>query len=107
MDWLVMSLPFASCGCVTTIGVQPGKLPRTKLFSVALVEVDERLSASVLAKHSLLSPKALRSRPPSYNSPWAKLVLPALSVNGHGAVVPFAGLTMPQKAPAKAVGSAQ
>jgi hypothetical protein len=42
-------------GVVTVFEPQAPKFCRTKLFSVASVEVDERLSASVLAKHSFAS----------------------------------------------------
>ena len=53
-------------GVVTVLEPQEPKFSRTKLFSVALVEVDERLSASVLAKHSFASPgNAERLMPPS------------------------------------------
>src|SRR2546427_2160832 len=42
------------------------KVARTKLFNTADVEVDDRLSARVVAKHSLASPGKLeRSMPPS------------------------------------------
>src|SRR6266849_10776315 len=53
-------------GVVTVFEPQAPKFSRTKLFSVALVEVDERLSASVLAKHSFASAgNAERLMPPS------------------------------------------
>ena len=53
-------------GVVTVFEPQAPKFSRTKLFSTALVEVDERLSASVLAKHSAASPgNAERLMPPS------------------------------------------
>src|SRR6266853_4980277 len=61
----VMSLPVESCGVVFTPDWQLPSCPRTKLLSTALVEVDERLSASVLAKHSFPRPKFERSMPPS------------------------------------------
>jgi hypothetical protein len=53
-------------GVVTVLDLQPPKPPRTKLFRTALVDVDERLSASVLAKHSPARPgKSERLMPPS------------------------------------------
>ncbi len=51
---------------VTILEVQLPKFSSTKLFSTALVEVDERLSARLVAKHSFASPaKFVKSMPPS------------------------------------------
>jgi hypothetical protein len=46
-------------------GVQFGNWASTKSFSVAVVEVDERVSEATLEKHSLPSPKVERLMPPS------------------------------------------
>src|SRR2546428_3067669 len=47
-----MTLPLPSSGVVTVPDWQLPKFPRTKLFSTAEVEVDERLSARGLEKTS-------------------------------------------------------
>src|SRR5262249_57827492 len=52
-----------------------------------------------LAKHSLAidADSCPRLRPPSKSSPFRKVLLPLLSRNGHGEIVPLVALTMPQK----------
>jgi hypothetical protein len=56
----------AGLAVVVILEVQLPKPPRTKLFRTALVDVDERLSASVLAKHSPARPgNNERLMPPS------------------------------------------
>src|SRR5438874_2173607 len=84
--------------CVVIVATQLPKLPRTKSFSSAVVDVEERVSARKLAKHSFAT---LGSRdrliPASRSSPWRYVVLPLLSVYGHGATTPSTGLTSPQK----------
>src|SRR3989442_1934152 len=83
---------------VVIVGTKFPKLPRTKSFSVAVVDVEERVSARKLAKHSLAT---LGSRdrliPASRSSPCRYVALPLLSWYGHGATTPLAGLTSPQK----------
>src|SRR5438128_533939 len=82
---------------VDMVATQLPKLPRTKSFSVAVVDVEERVSARKLAKHSLaiLGSKD-RLIPASRSSPWRYVLLPLLSVYGHGATTPLTGLTSPQ-----------
>src|SRR5262249_44279014 len=100
IEAFVISVPLESCGWVVVAEPQAPKLPSTKLFKTALVEVEARDSASVLAKHSPASPgNAERLMPPSKNSPCAKqppsaggpwgvqFVVPLLSLNDHGAVI--------------------
>src|SRR5262245_56258709 len=41
------------------------KVPRTKSFSVAVVDVDDRVSDATLAKHRLARPRFVRLTPPS------------------------------------------
>src|SRR5258706_2328116 len=61
-----IGLPLPSFAVVTIEEEQVPKLPSTKLLSTALVEVDERLSARVLAKHSCARPgNSERLMPPS------------------------------------------
>src|SRR5262245_21061213 len=86
-------------GAVVRFAVQLPKFPSTKSFSVAVGEVEERVSERKLAKHSLAiaADSCPRLRPPSKNAPFRKVLLPLLSVNGHGEIVPFAAFTMPQK----------
>src|SRR2546428_13244461 len=84
---------------VDIVATQLPKLPRTKSFSSAVVDCEERVSARKLAKHSLAM---LGSRdrfiPASRNSPVRYVLLPLLSRNGHGATTPSRGLTSPRKA---------
>src|SRR5512132_1933565 len=75
--------------CVSSVAPQVPKVPRTKSFSVAVVEVDERVSDATLAKHRSPRPSAVRLTPPSKNSPCRYELLPLLSVYDHGAVVPL------------------
>src|SRR5205814_4046507 len=77
--------------------------PSTKSFSVAVVDVDDRVSAATDAKHLSPRPRADRLIPPSKNSPCRYVSLPLLSRYGHGAVVPSVGLTMPQNRSAAVV----
>src|SRR5438874_828956 len=58
--------PLLSLAVVVSPEVQLPKFPSTKLLRVALVEVDDRLSASELAKHSVARPgNSERLMPPS------------------------------------------
>src|SRR3989475_7848386 len=83
---------------VDIVATQLPKLPRTKSFSVAVVDVEERVSARKLAKHSLaILGSRDRLTPASSNSPCRYVLLPLLSVYGHGATTPFTGFTSPQK----------
>src|SRR5579859_2596109 len=76
-----------------------------KSLSVAVVDWDERVSAMNVLKHGTLSapPKiAIRSTPPSKNSPGAKVFPPPvfpLSVKGHGEGL-FTPLTIAKPEPA-------
>src|SRR4051812_27039393 len=60
-----MLAPAPSFGVVTRVVSHLPKLPRTKSFSVAVVEVDERVSDATLAKHSPARPRVDRLTPPS------------------------------------------
>src|SRR5262245_56432652 len=84
--------------CVVSSAPQPPKVPRMKSFSVAVVDVDDRVSDDTVAKHLSPSPSAVRLTPPSKNSPFRAWLLgvPLLSVNGHGIVI-VDPLTTPQK----------
>ena len=90
--------PLPSFAVVVILELQLPKPARTKSFRTAVVEVEERVSALTLEKHSLPRPRSERLIPPSYSSPCRYVLLPLLSVNGHGAVVPLVGFTMPQNA---------
>jgi hypothetical protein len=46
-------------------GAQTANCPSTKSFSVAVVEVEERVSEATLEKHSPESPSVERLTPPS------------------------------------------
>src|SRR5215472_15509628 len=46
--------------CVVTVAPQPPKVPRTKSFSVAVVDVDDRVSDATDAKHLSARPRAVR-----------------------------------------------
>src|SRR5207248_6118315 len=86
-------------GVVVIVALHWAKLPRTKSFSVAVADVDERVSDRKLAKHSLAieADRLDRLTPPSNSSPFRKVWLPLLSVNVHGAIVPLVAFTIPQK----------
>src|SRR5256712_7536958 len=91
--------------CVVIVATQFPKLPRTKSFSSAFVDCEERVSARKLAKHSFaMFPSLDRLIPASRNSPVRYEVLPLLSTNGQGATTSF-GLTSPQKPSASAAGT--
>src|SRR5438067_1918725 len=93
---------------VDIVATQLPKLPRTKSFSVAVVDVEERVSARKLAKHSLaILGSRDRLTPASSNSPCRYVLLPLLSRYGHGATTPFTGFTSPQKASPGMVAVAQ
>ena len=51
--------------CVVSLAPQTAKLPRTKSFSVAVVDVDERVSDATVEKHSFPRPSSDRLTPPS------------------------------------------
>src|SRR5262245_7736242 len=63
-----------------------GKSPSTKSDSVAVGDWDERVSARKLVKQPV-RPSAVRSTPPSKNSPCAGLLSPLLFVYAHGTEV--------------------
>ena len=52
-------------GVVVSVAVQLANCPITKSFSVAVVEVEERVSAAMLEKHSSPRPSSDRLTPPS------------------------------------------
>ena len=62
-----IGLPFPSFAVVAIDEVQPPKVASTKSFSVAVVDVEERVSADTVAKHSLATPPGSSDRlmPPS------------------------------------------
>src|SRR5919202_1617464 len=53
-----MALPSLSLGVVVTLEPQLPKPPRTKSFSTAVVDVDDRVSDATDAKHRLPRPSA-------------------------------------------------
>ena len=55
--------------CVVTPLPHVPKPPRMKSFSVAVVDVDDRVSDATDAKHLSPRPSAVRLTPPSKNSP--------------------------------------
>jgi hypothetical protein len=61
----VSAVPLPSAGVVEIVDTHPPKPPRTKSFSVAVVDVEDRVSEATFAKHSLPSPSADRLTPPS------------------------------------------
>ena len=104
--WSVTGVPGeteADDGAVTACALQFWKLPRTKSLRVAVVEVEERLSATNDGKHS--SPMAERAQVD------ASLVVLALEIGVVAALVgvrprrtvPLVPLTMPQKGAVAAV----
>src|SRR5437867_4814781 len=82
----------------TTDDVQEPNPPRMKSFSVAVTDVEARVSETSVAKHSpprLISGE-LRLRPASKSSPCRYESFPLLSRNVHGEAVPSSGFTIPQ-----------
>src|SRR6266545_413805 len=80
-------------GVVDIVALHWANDPRTKSFSVAVPEKEERVSETRVAKHSparLISGE-LRLTPASKNSPCRYVVFPLLSKNVHGEDVPFEG----------------
>src|SRR5436190_9911474 len=59
----------AAVGVVCTVVTHSPKLPRMKSFSVAVGDVDARVSDATDAKHKPLRPRPDRLTPPSKNSP--------------------------------------
>ena len=51
--------------CVVMFGLQVANWPRTKSFSVAVGDVEERVSEATLEKHSPARPSVERLTPPS------------------------------------------
>src|SRR5262249_22927679 len=58
-------LPLASVGVVCTVVLHPPKPPRMKSFSVAVVDVDDRVSDATDWKHRSARPRVDRLTPPS------------------------------------------
>ena len=87
----------AAVGVVCTVVSHSPKLPRMKSFSVAVGDVDARVSDATDAKHRPVRPRPDRLTPPSKNSPLSAPLfgVPLLSVNDHGIVI-VPALTMPQ-----------
>ena len=80
------SPPAPTLGVVVIVAPHGWNWPRTKSFSCAFVEVEDRVSATKLEKHSLarLIDGSLRLIPASNSSPCRKAVLSSLSRKGHG-----------------------
>ena len=64
------SPPAPTLGLVESVASQTANWPRTKSFSTAVVEVEERVSDATDEKHSPPRPSRDRLTPPSYSSPW-------------------------------------
>ena len=84
--------------CVVTLELpQVPKLPRTKSFSVAVVDVDDRVSDATDAEALVAEAEGRQ-----VDAAFVELALQvgvgcrSCRVYGHGAVVPSVGLTMPQ-----------
>src|SRR5437762_7540884 len=90
----VLSSP---CTAVDKAGAQVPNFPVTKSFRVAVVEVEERVSDTIVEKHSPVRLRSDRLRPASKNSPFRAPLFGVLllSVNDHG-IVMVIGFTSPQ-----------
>ena len=61
----VSGFPFAADGVVTTFASQTSNVPPAKSLSVAFTDVEDRVSAMKLEKHSSSRWRKARSMPPS------------------------------------------
>src|SRR5690349_14815435 len=94
-----IAVPAPSAGVVVSELEQLPNVPTMKSFSVAVVDVEERVSDPIDAKHSPERPRVERLMPASKNSPFSAPFwgVPLLSVNDHGIVIVL-GLTSPHPA---------
>src|SRR5688572_5391430 len=84
---VLTAVPVEFDGVVTTDDSQASKPPPTKSLRTASTDVDERVSARKLAKHSSSRSRKPRSMPPSKKWPIGNLLAgepAALAWNGHG-----------------------